>query len=123
MVRFVVNFHCFCHYMIKRLHIITYFLFAVQLLGAQTLSDKLDVLLRDDFLFDSDASVVVYDLTADTLLYSHRENKRCRPASVAKISTVTAASLWLWWQSLCKGLYGSSFQRVGYRLNGSVCAD
>ena len=91
MVRFVVNFHCFCHYMIKRLHIITFFLFAVQLLGAQTLSDKLDVLLRDDFLFDSDASVVVYDLTADTLLYSHRENKRCRPASVAKISTVTAA--------------------------------
>ena len=58
---------------------------------AQSLSGRLDALLDDELLHDSDASVLVYDLTADSLLYAHREHKRCRPASVAKVVTVAAA--------------------------------
>ena len=58
---------------------------------AQSLSGRLDALLDDELLHDSEASVLVYDLTADSLLYAHREHKRCRPASVAKVVTVAAA--------------------------------
>lgn len=58
---------------------------------AQSLSARLDTLLKDRILEDSDASLIVYDLNADTLLYSYRANKLCRPASVMKVATAAVA--------------------------------
>ena len=77
--------------MIKRFQLFVLLSLCLHLSLAQSLSGRLDALLDDELLHDSDASVLVYDLTADSLLYAHREHKRCRPASVAKVVTVAAA--------------------------------
>lgn len=77
--------------MIKRFQLFVLLSLCLHLSLAQSLSGRLDALLNDELLHDSDASVLVYDLTADSLLYAHREHKRCRPASVAKVVTVAAA--------------------------------
>ncbi|MBR6629780.1 MAG: D-alanyl-D-alanine carboxypeptidase/D-alanyl-D-alanine-endopeptidase [Bacteroidaceae bacterium] len=61
------------------------------LMMAQSLTNHLDVLLGDALLHTADASVVVYDLTADKMLYEHRADKLCRPASVEKVVTTVAA--------------------------------
>ena len=61
------------------------------LMMAQSLTTHLDVLLGDALLHTADASVVVYDLTADKMLYEHRADKLCRPASVEKVVTTVAA--------------------------------
>lgn len=61
------------------------------LVNAQSLTTRIDVLLGDALLHAADASVVVYDLTADKMLYEHRADKLCRPASVEKVVTVVAA--------------------------------
>ena len=58
---------------------------------SQSLSARLDVLLGDALLHAADASVAVYDLTDDSLLYEHRADKLCRPASVEKVVTTVAA--------------------------------
>lgn len=77
--------------MIKRFQLFVLLSLCLHLSLAQSLSGRLDALLDDELLHDSDASVLVYDLTADSLLYAHRKHKRCRPASVAKVTTVAAA--------------------------------
>ena len=77
--------------MIRRVALFIIFGLYIQCSLAQSLAASLDALLNDAVLHDSDASVLVYDLTADSLLYAHREHKRCRPASVAKVTTVAAA--------------------------------
>ncbi len=61
------------------------------LMMAQSLTTHLDVLLGDALLHTADASVVVYDLTADKMIYEHRADKLCRPASVEKVVTTVAA--------------------------------
>ena len=66
-------------------------LFASLLVVAQPSKKGLSALLSDDLLTYSDASLVVYDLTADSLLFSHRAHKLTRPASVLKIITSVAA--------------------------------
>lgn len=59
--------------------------------STQSIGTRMDALLDDALLNNADASVAVYDLTADKLLYEHRANKLCRPASVQKlITTITA---------------------------------
>lgn len=60
-------------------------------LWSQGLKPQLDDLLQDKLFDDSDVSLVVYDLDADSALYSHRAYKLCRPASVMKIITATVA--------------------------------
>ena len=77
--------------MIKRFQLFILFSLYLHLSVAQSLSGRLDALLEEELLHDSDVAVVVFDLTADSLLYAHREHKRCRPASVAKVTTVAAA--------------------------------
>lgn len=57
----------------------------------QALDTRLEALLDDALLTTADASVAVYDLTDDKLLYEHRADKLCRPASVQKIITTIAA--------------------------------
>lgn len=61
------------------------------LTNAQSLTTSLDVLLGNALLHASDASVAVYDLTANHMLYEHRSDKLCRPASVEKVITAVAA--------------------------------
>ncbi|MBQ6693909.1 MAG: D-alanyl-D-alanine carboxypeptidase/D-alanyl-D-alanine-endopeptidase [Bacteroidaceae bacterium] len=58
---------------------------------AQNLSTQIEALLSDPLFDDSDVSIAVYDLDADTMLYTHRAQKLCRPASVMKIITSTVA--------------------------------
>ena len=55
------------------------------------MKSSIDYLLKDRLMDVVDASVMVYDLDDDTLLYAHRENKLVRPASVQKIVTTVAA--------------------------------
>ena len=55
------------------------------------IADSLDILLNDDIFLSSDASLVVYDLTDDSLIYSHRASKIVRPASVQKVLTSVVA--------------------------------
>lgn len=66
-------------------------MFAVLAVVAQPAKKDFTALLGDELLTYSDASLVVYDLTADTLLFSHRAHKLTRPASVLKIVTSVAA--------------------------------
>lgn len=58
---------------------------------AQSLTNRIDVLLGDALLHAADASVMVYDLTEGHMLYEHRADKLCRPASVEKVVTTVAA--------------------------------
>ena len=60
--------------------------------SAQTgIAGGLEQLLQDKMFESSDASVVVYDLTADSMLFEHRAQKLVRPASVMKVLTSVAA--------------------------------
>ena len=59
--------------------------------AAQTVAQRIEALLDDKLLIESDAAVAVYDLDDDTLLYEHRAQKLCRPASVTKVITATVA--------------------------------
>lgn len=59
--------------------------------AAQTMAQRIDALLDDNIFVDSDASVAIYDLDDDTLLYEYRAQKLCRPASVTKVITATVA--------------------------------
>lgn len=58
---------------------------------AQPTRSGFEKLLGDDIFLQSDVSLVVYDIDADSLLFSHREHKLCRPASVLKVVTALAA--------------------------------
>jgi D-alanyl-D-alanine carboxypeptidase/D-alanyl-D-alanine-endopeptidase (penicillin-binding protein 4) len=55
------------------------------------LTNTLNALLKAPFLRTSEVGLTVYDLTADTLLYAYRAEKRTRPASVQKVMTSVAA--------------------------------
>lgn len=57
----------------------------------QSLDKALDALLADRLFDTGDVSLMVYDLTTDTLLYSHRAQKLVRPASVQKVLTSVLA--------------------------------
>ena len=60
-------------------------------LKAQSLQMKLDELVNDTVLYDSEVGVVVYDLTADALLYKYQAEKLYRPASIQKVVTAITA--------------------------------
>ena len=60
-------------------------------LSAQGFKSAMDSLLGDELFTDSDVSVAIYDLDDDTLVYSHRALKMCRPASVLKLLTAGVA--------------------------------
>ena len=78
--------------MIQRVSFVILLLFAlVSSVSAQLLSNSLRELLNDNLFIDSDVSLVVYDLDDDTLLFEHRAQKLCRPASVTKVITTAVA--------------------------------
>lgn len=62
-----------------------------QCLCAQNISSQLGTLLQDKLFEDSDVSLAVCDLDADSMLFKYGEKKLCRPASVTKIVTAAVA--------------------------------
>lgn len=75
-----------------KLHLIISLLFFSLAAPAQrAMKNSIDYLLKDELLNTIDASVMVYDLDDDTLLYAHRPDKLVRPASVQKIVTSVVA--------------------------------
>lgn len=52
---------------------------------------QLEALLGDEMFKSSDVSIMVYDLTADSMLLEHRSHKLVRPASVQKVLTTVVA--------------------------------
>ena len=65
--------------------------FALTVSQAQPSHSDFKALLGDALFEQSDVSLAVYDLDADSLLFSHRAHKLCRPASVLKVVTSLAA--------------------------------
>lgn len=62
------------------------------LLAQRATANAVDYLLKDRLLDTADASVMIYDLDDDTLLYAHRARKTVRPASVMKVITSVVAT-------------------------------
>lgn len=60
---------------------------ACSLAKAQGFKEAMDTLLADNLFVDSDVSLAVYDLDDEQMLYAHRTEKMCRPASVLKVLT------------------------------------
>lgn len=83
----------FCFTVMRKSTILLLLFFPLLLAAQQAGSIKrsIDRLLNDALLQTSDASVMVYDLDADSLLYAHREHKIVRPASVQKVLTSVVA--------------------------------
>lgn len=75
----------------KQIISIALFLFSFAAFPQNTLQSSLSELLTDDIFTGSDASLVVYDLTDDTLVFAHRASKSVRPASVQKVLTSVVA--------------------------------
>ena len=71
--------------------LILLFMLPSALFAQRAMRNSIDYLLKDKLLDVVDASVMVYDLDDDTLLYAHREHKFVRPASVQKIITTVVA--------------------------------
>ncbi len=57
----------------------------------QNLQTKLNKLLEDKLLEVSLAGIMVYDLTADSIIFSHNERQLMRPASTMKMITAVTA--------------------------------
>ena len=60
-------------------------------LPQRAMVNAVNYLLEDKMLNSVDASIMIYDLDDDTLLYAHRRDKLVRPASVQKIITSVVA--------------------------------
>lgn len=78
--------------MIKRIAVvvITAIFYTIPTLP-QSIAEDMNALLTDPLFRDSDVSLAIYDLDADTLLFAHREHKLCRPASTLKLLTSVVA--------------------------------
>lgn len=79
----------------KKFYYIIFFLLIgqIDLFAQSPLKAKLDAMLEEEILKTSEAGISVYDLTADSLLYSYQDKKLYRPASVQKLLTgITALS-------------------------------
>ena len=57
----------------------------------QSLRTNLDRLVSSDMFKTSQVGMMVYDLTADSVLYAHRERQLLRPASTMKVITAVTA--------------------------------
>ena len=64
---------------------------AVVLPWSQNVQARLDTLMLDPLLESTQLGLMVYDLTADSLLYSHGAKQTLRPASTMKLLTAVTA--------------------------------
>ena len=63
----------------------------VRLPWPQNMQARLDTLLQDPLFERSQLGLLVYDLTADSVLYRHGEKQTLRPASTMKLLTAVTA--------------------------------
>ena len=77
--------------MVRRLLTYILLLCVIPAVAQPKICEGLGLLLEDKMFNSSDASVLVYDLTADTMLFEHRSHKLVRPASVMKVLTSVVA--------------------------------
>ena len=83
----------------------------VRLPWPQNLQTRLDTLLQNPLFERSQLGLLVYDLTADSVLYRHGEKQTLRPASTMKLLTAVTALDRL----------GASYQlRTSLRYSGTV---
>ena len=61
------------------------------LLWPLSVQSRLDVLLQGDMFQTSTVGLMVYDLTADSVIYRHNERQLMRPASTLKMMVAVAA--------------------------------
>lgn len=59
--------------------------------GQSVLGNRLEKLLADTLLADSEVGLMVYDLTADRPLFDYQADKLYRPASILKVVTAITA--------------------------------
>jgi len=64
---------------------------AVVLSWPQNIQARLDTLMQDPLLETTQLGLMVYDLTADSVLYRHGERQLMRPASAMKLVTAVTA--------------------------------
>lgn len=76
---------------IKRYLLFVFILLASLRAVAQSPAERLTALLGDEVVEQCNASLVVYDIEGDSLLFSHRAGKLMRPASVLKLFTSVTA--------------------------------
>ncbi|MCM1108294.1 MAG: D-alanyl-D-alanine carboxypeptidase/D-alanyl-D-alanine-endopeptidase [Clostridium sp.] len=93
--------------------------YATDMPWPQSLQAGLDSLLQDSLFETTMVGMCVYDLTADSLLYSHNARQRLRPASTMKLITAVAAL------DLPGGLppYATELRITGEVKNGTLCGD
>lgn len=105
------------------------FLFAIPMVvPAQSTTDdswaegvvsSIDQLLQADMFTKSQVGIMVYDLTADSYLYSHNERQSLRPASTMKLITAITALERLGEDHL----FETSLYYTGYIYNGILDGD
>ncbi len=85
----------------------------------RSLQAGIDSLLRDPLFDTSVAGICVYDLTADSMVYSFNARQRLRPASTMKLVTAVAAL------DLPGGLqpYATELRCAGEVSDGVLCGD
>ena len=84
---------------------------AIVLPWPQNVQARLDTLMQDPLLETTQLGLMVYDLTADSVLYRHGERQLMRPASTMKLVTaVTAIDV----------LGGNYLYRTTLRYKGTV---
>jgi len=94
--------------------------FAVSAL-AQDLKWRLDSLMQDSLLLTAQAGVMVWDLTADSVVYEHGARQLLRPASTMKVLTAVSAIDVLGGDyRLSTSLYYSGTLN-GHTLDGDLC--
>lgn len=78
----------------KRIRLIFIFLLVCCTLAAQTLAGKLDALIASEKTLEaSEVGITVFNLSKGESLYTRRDKKLCRPASIEKlITSITALS-------------------------------
>lgn len=90
---------------------------------AQPLATRIDRLLADTLLDESEVGVTVYDLDADTLLYIYQAEKLYRPASTMKLATaITALEVLGSDHPFTTTLYHTGYITVDSTLHGSLYA-
>ena len=67
----------------------------------QTLRLNLDHLLASNMFKTSQVGMMVYDLTADSVLYAHNERQLMRPASTMKVITASPPPTRRWPTCCC----------------------
>ena len=87
--------------------------------AVQTIRERLNQLLTDTLLQRTQLGLMVYDLTADSVVFAHNHQQTLRPASNEKIVTAVTALEVLGG----KYLYSTGVYVTGKVENGVLCGD